>query len=192
MSECEICKKNEANIQATMFDGVTRVLCRDCHNQMAADFLGVQLSPFASGIYEYSGRTRKKHKFMIEKLVVPTGIGYEAVEVTKNNAPGFKVAVLDGFDCDQEYLFYKLEARIKSELSKRYLETGTFPDGRKYTGLKDGVVVGRFEYDEKYDGINKVVIDGQVFSWGELGRMLSAYEGFQFKLQIFDITDEIS
>jgi|LSQX01.2.fsa_nt_gb hypothetical protein len=36
MSEGEICKKNAANIQATMFDGVTRYLCRDCHNEVAA------------------------------------------------------------------------------------------------------------------------------------------------------------
>ncbi|MDD4803189.1 MAG: hypothetical protein PHF24_09665 [Syntrophomonas sp.] len=80
------------------------------------------------------------HRFMINKMVVPTGIGYEAVEITKNNVPGFKVAILDDFDCDQDYLFYKLEAKIKYTLSKRYLETGTDPNGMKYTTLRDDEV----------------------------------------------------
>jgi len=32
------------------------------------------------------------------------------------------------------------------------------------------------------------VIDGKGIDWYELGRMLSAYEGFNFKLDIFDKT----
>jgi len=34
-----------------------------------------------------------------------------------------------------------------------------------------------------------VVIDGKALSWEELGRM--SYEGFQFKLNIYDISDDI-
>ena len=51
-------------------------------------------------------------------------------------------------------------------------------------------VVGRLEYDDNSEN-HKVIIDGQSFSWDDLGRMLNAYEGFQFKLMIFDMTDDI-
>ena len=191
MNKCEICKKNQGNIHLTEVDGTTQDICRDCYNEFAAEKMGIDLSPFESGIYEYPGKNGKMHRFMINKMVVPTGIGYEAEEITKNNVPGYKVAILDDINCDQDYLFYKLEAKIKYTLSKRYLKTGTYPNGMKYTGLKDDEVVGRFEYSEMNDGIHKVVIDGKVFSWDELGRILSAYEGFQFKLKIYDITDEV-
>ena len=62
---------------------------------------------------------------------------------------------------------------------------------RNLSGLKDDEVVGRFEYSEMNDGIHDVVIDGKVFSWNELGRILSDYEGFQFKLKIYDIKDDV-
>jgi len=191
MNICEICKKNQANIHLTQDDGSTQEICRDCFNEIAADKMGIDLSPFESGVYEYSGKNGKMYRFMINKMVVPTGIGYEAVEITKNNVPGYKVAILDGIDCDQDYLFYKLEAKIKYMLSKRYLQTDTYPNGMKYTALRDDEVVGRFEYNEMNEEIHNVVIDGKVFSWNQLGRILSAYEGFQFKLKIYDITDEV-
>jgi hypothetical protein len=98
---------------------------------------------------------------------------------------------LDDIECDQDYLFYKLKAKIKYTLSKSYLKSSTTPDGRKETVLKNDEVVGRFEYDEHNDRIHKVVIDGKAFTWDELGRMLNGYEGFQFKLEIYDITDDV-
>jgi hypothetical protein len=191
MTKCEICKKNDANIHLTDLDGRTKQVCQTCHNQLTADYMGIELSPFENGIYEYSGKNGKVHRFIINKMVLPVGIGYEATEITKNDAPGYKIGILDDIECDQEYLFYKLETKIKYTLSKRYLETITTPDGRKQTVLKNDEGVGRFEYDEHNDGIHKVVIDGKAFTWDELGRMLNAYEGFQFKLKIYDITEDV-
>jgi hypothetical protein len=188
---CEICQKNQANIHLTKDDGITQEICRDCFNEFASKKMGIDLAPFESGIYEYPDKNGKIHRFRINKMVLPVGIGYEALEITKNNSPGYKVAILDDIDCDQDYLFFKLEAKIKYTLSKKYLKTGTYPNGMKYTGLKDDEVVGRFEYSEVNDELHNVVIDGKVFSWKQLGRILSAYEGFQFKLKIYDITDDV-
>jgi hypothetical protein len=35
-----------------------------------------------------------------------------------------------------------------------------------------------------------LVIDGKEIEWIEFGKMLSTYEGFNFKLDIFDKTEE--
>ena len=35
-----------------------------------------------------------------------------------------------------------------------------------------------------------VVIDGREISWEQFGRMLMTFEGWQFKLQIFDRSEE--
>jgi hypothetical protein len=70
------------------------------------------------------------------------------------------------------------------------LETASLPDGQTRLLLKNDDVVGRLEYNE-FDGeVPLVIIDGQVFSWEELGRMLNIYEGFQFKLSIHDIIED--
>lgn len=36
-----------------------------------------------------------------------------------------------------------------------------------------------------------MVIDGRKISWETFGRMLTTFEGLQFKLEIFDPSDEI-
>ncbi|MEG3070227.1 MAG: hypothetical protein RQM92_04760 [Candidatus Syntrophopropionicum ammoniitolerans] len=170
---------------------IAQEICRDCFNVISAKQMGIELTPFKSGIYEYPGGNGKMYKFTVAKIVLPMGIGYEATEITNDNSPGYKVAILDDLDCDQDYLFYKLEAKIKYTLSEKYLQTNTYPNGIKHTRLKEDEVVGRFEYNETNDEIHNVVIDGKVFSWEQLGEMLNAYEGFQFKLKIYDITEDI-
>jgi hypothetical protein len=36
-----------------------------------------------------------------------------------------------------------------------------------------------------------VVIDGQEISWEEFGHMMSSFEGWQFKLEMLDRSDEL-
>ena len=192
MSLCEVCKKKQANVNLTLADGTIQEICKDCFDVFSAREMSIELAPFKSGIYEYPGLNGKVYRFMIDKLVLPMGVGYEAVEITKDNSPGYKVAVMDGLDCNQEYLFYILEAKVKYTLSKKYLRTGTFPDGMEYTSLENDEIVGRFEYNGKNDEIHSVVIDGRVFSWEGFGRILRSYEGFQFKLKMYDITEDVN
>jgi len=78
---CELCKKNQANIHLTQDDGTTQEICRDCFNEIAAEKMGIDLTPFESGVYEYPGKNGKMHRFMINKMVLPVGIGYEAFEL---------------------------------------------------------------------------------------------------------------
>jgi hypothetical protein len=37
----------------------------------------------------------------------------------------------------------------------------------------------------------KITRDGKEISWRQFGQMLMTYEGFNFKLEIFDKSDEI-
>ena len=49
------------------------------------------------------------------------------------------------------------------------------------------VVRGRIEWDDDTGGeIPLLIIDGNPITWKQLGRMLMTYEGFNFKLEIFD------
>lgn len=44
---------------------------------------------------------------------------------------------------------------------------------------------------ETSDGSPLVIIDGKPFTWEEVGKMLMAYEGFQIKVKMYDITDDV-
>lgn len=52
---------------------------------------------------------------------------------------------------------------------------------------------GRIEWDESEDGrVPLVVVDGQELSWEDFGQMLMAFEGWQFKLEIRDPSDDVN
>ena len=50
---------------------------------------------------------------------------------------------------------------------------------------------GRIDWDDGEDGqVPLVVIDGREIAWDDFGRMLMTFEGWQFKLEIFDRGNE--
>nr|WP_256983928.1 hypothetical protein [Caballeronia sordidicola] len=58
--------------------------------------------------------------------------------------------------------------------------------------IAEETVRGRIEWDGDDDSrMPCVVIDGRRVEWGELGRMLMTFEGWQFKLEVRDPSDEI-
>ena len=55
-----------------------------------------------------------------------------------------------------------------------------------------GIVRARIDSDpEGETDMPVVVIDGRNVSWDEFGRMVATYMGFQFKLELHDLSDEI-
>jgi hypothetical protein len=50
----------------------------------------------------------------------------------------------------------------------------------------------RIEWDETQPGrVPLLVIDGREVSWDEVGRMLMSFEGWQFRLEIRDRSEEV-
>jgi hypothetical protein len=79
--------------------------------------------------------------------------------------------------------------RIRKTLSVKYIKDNG--DGYGFQ-IIDMMVRGRFERDLSLDAyMPSVVVDGQEISWEKFGRMISPYEGWQFKLEILDRSDEL-
>lgn len=91
MSLCELCHKNSVQVHLQMFEGKTLHICMECNNNFTAEYMGINLTPFQPGIYEFSGIRGKKHKFNIQRRVSPVGIVYEANEVTEGGNPGYRL-----------------------------------------------------------------------------------------------------
>lgn len=76
--------------------------------------------------------------------------------------------------------------RIRKALSVKHLSD----DGRGLQ-IADMTVRGRIEcgYSDGYPAPS-IVVDGREISWESFGRMLGTFEGWQFRLEIIDRSDE--
>jgi len=54
------------------------------------------------------------------------------------------------------------------------------------------VVRASIDWDDAQKGhVPLLIIDGQEITWEEFGRMLMSFEGFQFKLEVADQSEEL-
>jgi hypothetical protein len=84
-------------------------------------------------------------------------------------------------------LLGRLVERMRQSLSVKYLVRSELG-----TQIADQTVRGRIEWDETQPGrVPLLVIDGREVSCDEVGRMLMSFEGWQFRLEIRDRSDEV-
>ena len=187
--KCNHCDKKVSSMQGvhTEIEGKQVFLCSFCWNKfvsekMGLDFETIELKPIT--LRDCSG---KPHKFHFFTHSVPTGLEIEAYEVIDGERKGYEFCVLAPHDCNQSNLILDLYEKIKRGLAKKYLEMDS---GRKF--FKNMRVVGKIAWDDNYGGeIPELYIDGERVTWTELGRMLMTFEGWQFKMDIIDPTDEV-
>ena len=120
--------------------------------------------------------------------MVPSGLVIRARESFDDEGMGYEFAVLGLFDRDQSDLILDLYERIKRGLATKYIE-----HNKKHgKHIKDMRVVGRIGWDSAHDGeIPELYIDGERVTWFEFGKMLMTFEGWQFKMDIIDSTDDV-
>lgn len=133
-----------------------------------------------------------KYHFKISTFEVPSGLLSEAYEVIDNNVDNEPrvFQVLSDFDSDIEKAELLLKAKIKKGINKRYLD---YKDG-DYSIGDDLEVAGRILWDDnlKNSGFdNFFQIDNEKITIEKFIDMLKKFEGFNFKLQIIDPSDDI-
>ncbi|MBT2689236.1 hypothetical protein J7I93_13670 [Bacillus sp. ISL-47] len=183
MNMCDRCQDKVATIILT--DDWQERLCGDCFNDMVSAEMGVMLEamPEEIAVNDYSGTRRN---FTVQRRLYPNGIFLEAVADIEY---GYQFAVDGELECNQSELFQKLIDKVKRGVSKRFIKVGEFPNGQKYHSIIDDEVVGRIDHDEMSSSVPMIVIDGQPYTWEQLGEMVKSYEGFQIQMKFFDMTD---
>ena len=129
----------------------------------------------------------KPHEFHFFTQLGPSGLAINVREMIRRGQVGYSFSTHGPHGCSQEDLILDLYEKMKRGLLKKYLE--------KYNGqdvIKDRQAVGRIEWDDDYSGeIPRLVIDGRVVTWSEFGKMLMSFEGWQFKLDMIDSSEEV-
>lgn len=129
----------------------------------------------------------KAHLFHFQTRLFGPGVALDAFELQKGNRAGYQFQVIGEPGDDLLALLGRLIDKMRRALCLRHIVDGEF--GPQIAD--HGLVVGAIEWDEDRGGqVPLVIIDGREVTWDELGRMLMPYEGWQFKLEIRDKSEE--
>ncbi len=132
------------------------------------------------------------HEFHLRTRLLGAIVTLEAYELKDHAPSGYQFQLVGEPDEDRFVQLGRLVERIRRTLATTYLE-----DGRDGLQIKDMEVKGTIEADLSDDtdlvgsSAPMLVIDGRDVSWEEFGRMLMTFEGFQFKLEIVDKSDDL-
>jgi hypothetical protein len=165
-----------------------RKLCIRCFNAEVASTLGLEhfenvlLHPVV--LTDCAGG---RHEFHFRMQLLGSIVALDAFEPRAGVPEGYQFQILGKPDDEPLLLLGRLIERMRRSLSVKYLERSEHG-----TQIADRTACGRIQWDESEDGrVPLLVIDGQKVSWDELGRMLMSFEGWQFRLEMRDRSEEI-
>lgn len=174
------------------YDGVrlsapdgARLLCSRCYNQTIAEHLGLDYTNVAFEPVTLEDRDGVPHSFEFRTRVFGDQLSLEALETGPQE--GYECSVIADAEQDLFVTFRALFERIRRELGRTHIER----EGEGYRITDAGVVRGQITSDpDGFDAMPLLIIDGKPVTWEELGRMVSPYMGFRFKLELFDRSEE--
>ena len=115
-------------------------------------------------------------------------VSLEAFEVFDGNPAGYQFQIIGDPNEDIFSLLGRLIEKIRRRLAKAHITQ----DERHGLQIVDTTVRGRIDSDESFvDRTPLIIVDGREISWEQFGQMLMTFEGWQFKLEIIDPSDEV-
>ena len=187
--ECGTAIVGYSSILVGSGDGPRRLLCSLCFNAEVArqhgldGFENIQLDPV--GIADCTG---EKHEFHFQTMLFGDLVSLRAFEIHDGELGGYEFQVVGDPEEDLFTLLGRLIQKIRKRLSVRHLKV-IHGHGLQIT---DGTVRGHIDWDDEEDGrVPMMVIDGQRISWDEFGQMVMAHEGWQFKMEIVDPSEDV-
>ena len=189
---CSTCGRITAGHESVSYGSIEkgyRLLCYRCFNIETAQLDGLDkfehLDFEPIRLVDCSGQS---HDFHFKTRLFGPGIAMDAYELRKGHPAGYEFQIIGDPEEDLMALLGRLVEKIRRALSVKHLT-----DSKHGTHLADHRIVrGRIEWDADQDGhVPLVVIDGRELTWDELGHMLMSCEGWQFKLEIRDPSDEL-
>jgi len=167
-------------------------LCLHCYNKEISKAAGIEYDdiPLHPVVIKDAHDIEREFHFSLRLMGDQQVLSsYEAKEADSN---GYEFSTMGDTEDGIFSLFSKLYARMLKALGRKHIYKDSETDSWQMT--EGDIVRGRIDCAEDPYGHSRiplVVIDGKEFSWKEFGHMLMTYEGFNFKLQIFDQSDEI-
>ncbi|MBW8832327.1 MAG: hypothetical protein JF606_23550 [Burkholderiales bacterium] len=170
-------------------DSGYRQLCGRCFNAKVARLAGLQDFEHVSfepiGMTDASGGT---HDFHFRAHLFGAMIALDAFELRESHPAGYQFQAIGDPQDDLLALLGRLIEKMRRALAIRHVEDSAL--GLQVTDHR--TVRARIDCDlDEDDRVPLVVIDGREVSWADFGRMVMAFEGWQFKLEFRDMSEEL-
>jgi len=190
---CDSCGDSVPSYDITHYgskDGSYRVLCNRCFSAEVAQVCGVDNIDYARlEPIEITDCGGVSHQFHFATRLLGHIVTLDAFELKEGQQEGYKFQIIGDPEEDQFALLGRMIGRIRKTLSVKYIKDNGDGHGVQIT---DMMVCGRFESDLSLDAyMPSVVVDGQEISWEKFGHMISTFEGWQFRLEFLDRSDEL-
>jgi hypothetical protein len=190
-THCVSCGRSVPDYDIINFGSVDtgyRQLCTKCFNTEVADSDGLDKFEHADfAPVELTDCDGQAHVFHFRTRLFGPGVAMDAFEVRDGHPAGYQFQMIGEPEDDPLTLLARLIEKIRRAISIKHLKVGNL-------GLQIAdrpIVRGRIGWDEAEEGrVPLVVIDGRDITWDEFGRMLMTFEGWQFKLEIRDKSEE--
>lgn len=130
----------------------------------------------------------ERHEFHFCVHLLGDRVSLESFELCRGEPGGYQFQALAGAETDLFGVLAQLIERMRRALSVRHLRE----EKRFGLSIANFLVRGRIAWDHAEDRrVPLLVIDGREVTWDQFGRMLMSFEGWQFKLEIRDRSEEI-
>ena len=190
-THCDGCGQLTASYDIVNYGSLERgyrQLCSQCFNAEVARLGG--LKEFEHVRFEPVGLTDAKgetHEFHFRTRLFGTGVALDAFELRDGQPAGYQFQVIGDPADDLLALLGRLIEKMRRGLSIKHLKN----DALGLQIAEHQIVRARIEWDDASDGqAPLLVIDGREITWEEFGHMLMSFEGWQFKLEIRDLSEE--
>ncbi|MCB1908196.1 MAG: hypothetical protein KDH15_12570 [Rhodocyclaceae bacterium] len=167
--------------------GGYRDLCGQCFNAEVARLTGhdtfedFRIEPVR--LVDCAGET---HEFHFRTRLLGHIVTIDAFELLNGSPSGYQCEIAGDPEDDLLGLLGRLVDKLRRMLSVKHI-TWENHDPQ----IAEQTVRGRIQWDDSAAGHTPLLtIDGREVSWEQFSRMLMTFEGWQFRLQIFDPTDE--
>jgi hypothetical protein len=191
INHCETCGTTMPGYDTVNYGSIEngyRMLCSLCFNAEVAKAQGLErFENFRLHQVVMTDCAGKEHEFHFRTRLFGTMVALDAFELKHGDPAGYQFRITGDPDSDILSLMGSLVQRMSRTLSVRHLE-------RSEHGLQIArqTVCARIQWDDKQDGrLPLLAIDGQDVSWEEFGRMLMTFEGWQFRMEIVDPSEEV-
>ncbi len=174
-------------------DKVYHCSCLKCYNTRMAEYSGYDVTGDNLDPIILKDSDGIDHKFYFTIKHLGEHVGLEAFEVRDGQRCGYEFSYIGNIQEEFIDLFAKLVERMMNGLYQNHIQWSDLTNTWQIN--KKRVVRGKISCDllgnEGYGHPPLIVIDGKELSWEDFGCMLMTFEGFNFKLEIFERNDEI-
>ena len=161
-------------------------LCSRCLSAVIAEQEGVAFEHIQFHPIQLEDCEGTLHTFRFATHFFGPGVAVDAFEVFEGRRGGYQFQVIGKPDDDLLELLGRLIAKIRRGLSVKYLEKGDW-----CWRIANQSVRGTIHTEPHPEhSVPVVEIDGRAISWEYFGQMLATFEGWQFKLEIRDKSEE--